>query len=428
MIKKIPILLSLVLISLKTLSQGSALQPGSPIDEKFSPERLQRIDNLVKQYIDSGWVKGADAFIARNGKIVYNKAFGMADAEKNISMKSDAIFRIASQTKAVTSVAVMMLYEEGKFLLDDPISKYIPSFAHPKVLAEFNPKDSSYTTITAQREITIRDLLTHTSGIDYAQIGSDKMQAIYAKAGIYAGFVSDKLVLADAINKLGALPLVHQPGERFTYSLGVDVLGYLVERVSGKSLDEFFKERIFQPLGMNDTYFYLPKSKYNRLVAVYTPDKQKHLVKWDPSTFKGVSADYPLVNGTYYSGGAGLSSTIKDYAIFLQMLLNNGEYNGHRLLARHTVELMTSNQIGNLVLGADNENKFGLGFQVTTKAGQVKIGETEGSFSWGGFFGTIYWADPKEHLVCLFFAQEAPYPHGELNEKFQALVYSALED
>jgi len=167
----------------KTLSQGSALQPGSPIDEKFSPERLQRIDNLVKQYIDSGWVKGADAFIARNGKIVYNKAFGMADAEKNISMKSDAIFRIASQTKAVTSVAVMMLYEEGKFLLDDPISKYIPSFAHPKVLAEFNPKDSSYTTITAQREITIRDLLTHTSGIDYAQIGSDKMQAIYGKSG-----------------------------------------------------------------------------------------------------------------------------------------------------------------------------------------------------------------------------------------------------
>ena len=348
----------------------------------------------------------------------------MADKEQNTAMKTDKIFRIASQTKAITSVAVMMLFEEGKFLLDDPISKYIPSFAHPKVLAEFNEKDSSYTTVSARRQITIRDLLTHTSGIDYADIGSHKMNAIYAKAGLHAGFVSDRLLLGDAINKLGTLPLVHQPGEKFTYGLNVDVLGYLVEKLSGKSLDQFFRERIFEPLGMNDTYFYLPKAKFSRLVAVYTPDKQQHLIKWNSTTFPGLTIDYPTANGTYYSGGGGLSSTIKDYAVFLQMMLNYGEYNGHRLLARHTVELMTTNQIGDL---NENGNKFGLGFEVVTKSGQAKLGETEGSFSWGGFYGTTYWADPSEHLVCLFFVQQWPFPHSELTDKFRVLVYSALE-
>jgi CubicO group peptidase (beta-lactamase class C family) len=415
----------LSLFSLFAFPQAQTLQSGNPVAEHFSTERLQRIDKVIQQYIDSGWIKGADAFIARNGKVVYNKAFGVADAERNVPMRTDAIFRIASQTKAITSVAVMMLFEEGKFLLDDPISKYIPSFAHPKVLAEFHPKDSTYTSVPAKRDVTIRDLLTHTSGVDYAQIGSDKMKAIYAKAGLQAGFVTDKIRLADAMNTLGALPLAHQPGERFTYGLNIDVLGYLVEKVSGKSLDQFFRERIFEPLGMNDTYFYIPKAKINRLVQVYVPDKQNRLRRWDAATFPGVSADYPILNGTYYSGGAGLSSTTKDYATFLQMMLNNGVYNGRRLLARHTVEMMTMNQIGDLNL---DRNKFGLGFEVATKWGQAKYGQTEGSFSWGGFFGTSYWADPKERLVCLIFVQEWPYPHGELSDKFKIMVYAALAD
>ncbi|ASU34012.1 serine hydrolase domain-containing protein [Mucilaginibacter xinganensis] len=418
------LLLPVLFFNLNAFSQGNILLLGNPAAEKVSAERLQRLDRLIKQYVDSGWVVGADAFIARNGKIIYNKSFGMADAEKKVPMQTDHIFRIASQTKAITSVAVMMLYEEGKFLLDDPISKYIPSFAHPKVLAAFNPKDSSYTTVAARREITIRDLLTHTSGIDYAQIGSANMRAIYAKNGIYAGFVYDKRLLADAINKLGTLPLVHQPGERFTYGLNIDVLGYLVEKLSGKSLDQFFKERIFNPLGMNDTYFYLPPEKYSRLVPVYTTGKLNRLVKADGNTFPGVNWDYPKTAGTYYAGGAGLSSTTKDYAAFLQMMLNGGVYNGHRLLARHTVEIMTMNQIGNLNL---DRNKFGLGFELATKDGQAKLGQTEGSFSWGGFYGTVYWADPKERMVCLLYVQEWPYPHGELSDKFKVLVYSALE-
>jgi CubicO group peptidase (beta-lactamase class C family) len=200
----------------------------------------------------------------------------------------------------------------------------------------------------------------------------------------------------------------------------VDVLGYLVEVLSGESLDHFFQKHIFEPLGMTDTYFYLPSSKSDRLVKVNTEDKNHHLAKAPEE-----SMNYPLVGGTYYSGGAGLSSTTKDYATFLQMLLNKGEYNGKRLLARRTVELITSNQIGDLNLGRD---KFGLGFQITTAYGQARLGMSEGSFSWGGIFGTIYWADPKEHLVCLMFIQQFPLSHSEIQDKFKALVYQALND
>ena len=353
-------------------------------------------------------------------KIVYDKSFGVNDIEAKTMMHRDDIFRIASQTKAITSVAVMMLFEEGKFLLDDPISKYIPEFANPRVLDKFNEKDTTYTTIPAIREITVRDLLTHTSGIDYAGIGSGKMRAIYAKSGIPGGFGSNKMVLGEKIRALGKLPLVHQPGERFTYGLNVDVLGYLVEVLSGETLDKFFHKYIFEPLRMNDTYFYVPSSKSDRLVKVSIVDDNRHL-KNAPPDF----VNYPLIDGTYYSGGAGLSSTIKDYAIFLQMMLNKGEYNGKRLLSRRTVELMTCNQIGDLNLGND---KFGLGFQIITARGQARLGMSEGSFAWSGYFATTYWADPRERLVCLLFIQQSPLIHSEIQDKFRAMVYQALSD
>jgi CubicO group peptidase (beta-lactamase class C family) len=408
-------------------AQGTVLKTADPVSAKFSPDRLKRIDAMIEQNIDSGYVKGVVGFIARDGKIVYNKSFGLADEEQKRLMNTDAIFRIASQTKAITSVAVMMLFEEGKFLLDDPISKYLPTFAHPTVVDQFNEKDSTYTTVPAKREITIRDLLTHTSGIEYAQIGSPKMKAIYAKAGIPAGFVADKILLANAINKLGKLPLLHQPGERWTYGMNIDVLGYLVEKVSGKSLDQFFKERIFTPLGMNDTYFYIPAAKQNRLVAAYTFDKDGHITNWSKSTFPSFDVNYPKANGTYYGGGAGLSSTVKDYATFLQMMLNGGVYNGQRLLARHTVDLMTTNQIGDLYINSDKD-KFGLGFGLTSQNSSTKLGISEGSFAWGGFYGTLYWVDPKEHLVCLLFVQNWPFPHNQIQDKFRAMVYQALND
>ncbi|MDB5149394.1 MAG: class beta-lactamase-related serine hydrolase [Mucilaginibacter sp.] len=416
-----------VTFAANVFAQGAVLKAADPVSAKFSPERLKRIDAMIEQNIDSGYVKGVVGFIARDGKIVYNKSFGLADEEQKRLMSTDAIFRIASQTKAITSVAVMMLFEEGKFLLDDPISKYLPTFTHPTVVDQFNDKDTTYTTVPAKREITIRDLLTHTSGIEYAQIGSAKMKAIYAKAGIPAGFVADKILLGDVINKLGKLPLLHQPGERWTYGMNIDVLGYLVEKVSGKSLDQFFKERIFTPLGMNDTYFYIPAAKQNRLVAPYTFDKSDHITKWSKSTFPSFNVDYPKADGTYYAGGAGLSSTVKDYATFLQMLLNGGVYNGQRLLARRTVDLMTTNQIGDLYINPDKD-KFGLGFGLTSQSSSAKLGISEGSFAWGGFYGTLYWVDPKEHLVCLLFVQNWPFPHNQIQDKFRAMVYQALND
>jgi CubicO group peptidase (beta-lactamase class C family) len=411
---------SLILISAYSCAQSTELKEASPLSVRVSEERLTRIDKMIQQNIDSGWIAGAVGFIARDGRIVYDKSFGLNNVEKKTLLRRDDIFRIASQTKAITSVAVMMLFEEGKFLLDDPISKYIPEFENPEVLDKFNEKDTTFTTIKAKREITVRDLLTHTSGIDYAGIGSSKMNAIYAKAGIPIGFESEKIILGDKMRKLGKLPLIHQPGERFTYGLNVDLLGYLVEVLSGETLDHYFHTHIFEPLGMNDTYFYLPESKYSRLVKVSVEDKNHQLIN-----AQGSFVDYPLVSGTYYSGGAGLSSTIKDYATFLQMLLNKGEYNGKRILSRRTVELMTSNQIGDLNLGW---NKFGLGFEITTIAGQSKLGISEGSFAWGGYFATTYWVDPKEHLVCLLFMQQSPLSHSEIQDKFKAMVYQALGD
>jgi len=401
-----------------------ASNKATPASVDMSAERLNRIDTLLQQSVDKKWISGAVAYIARDGKIVYLKSFGLSDLVKKTPLEKDAIFRIASQTKAITSTAVMILFEEGKFLLDDPVSKYIPEFAKPVVLDKYNPKDTTYTTVPAIREITIRDLLTHTSGIAYAVIGSPTMNAIYAKSDIPLGFESRPLVLGDRIKRLAKLPLEHQPGEKFTYGLNTDVLGYLVEVVSGIPFDRFLKERIFDPLGMKDTYFYLPAEKQNRLVSVSTEDESQQVVPWNEKVWPFIDAHYPLVKGTYFSGGAGLSSSISDYAIFLQMLLNGGEYKGKRILAERTVEIMTSNQIGNLNLGAD---KFGLGFKITTEAGQARLGVTEGSFAWGGFWGTTYWADPEEKLVCLLFCQQFPFSHGEIGDKFRVLVYSAVE-
>lgn len=418
-LKRTYLLLLLCFFTLKISSQ--TLPAADPEQGNVDSERLRRIDMMLQDGIEREYMNGAVALIARDGKVVYSKAFGWADKEGRKAMDREAIFRIASQTKAITSVAVMMLFEEGKILLDDPISNYIPSFAKPKVLDKFVSADN-YTTRPAKREITIRDLLTHTSGVDYAVIGSDKMKLIYEKAGITPGFGSNNLLLWEVISKLGTMPLVHEPGERFTYGLNTDILGYLIEVISGKSLNDFFQERIFKPLQMRDTYFYLPKEKHSRLVPVYTLSKDNKLVKWLEES--GMSADYPKEAGTYFSGGAGLSSTIDDYAIFLQMLLNGGTYNGKKLLAKRTVELMTSNQIGDINV---RDDKFGLGFQITTEKGQSKLGLSKGSFAWGGYFGTTYWADPKKRMVCLLFTQQAPL-RGYVHDKFRALVYQALED
>lgn len=405
---------------------GAMLKTAQPESVGMSSERLKRIDANINEWMGTGKLNGAVALIIRNGKIVYHKAFGYDDLGKTNPMKTDMIFRIASQTKAITSTAVMILYEEGKFLLDDAVSKYIPEFTKPLVLDKFNETDSSYTTVPAKREITIRDLLTHTSGIGYAQIGSKESNAIYSKAGVTSGIgVANGLMLSTDMKKLAKLPLMHQPGEKYTYGLNTDVLGYLVEVVSGQTLDEFFRKRIFEPLGMNDTYFYLPSSKYNRLVHLYKEEDGK-LITQDEITQNGkFIVDYPKKPGTYYSGGAGLSSTAMDYAIFLQMLLNGGEYNGRRMLSRNAVRMMTMNQIGDLSVGA---NKFGLGFGITTEKGSSLLPTPEGVFEWGGAFSTTYWADPQEKIIGIIYRQLWGTTQRDIPNKFKVLTYQAIVD
>ncbi len=419
--------LSVLLLLLFTASFTAAFsQPYKLTDSKtpaavsVNADRLQRIDRVLQEYIDQGKEAGLIALIVRNGQVVYHKAFGQNGTTTKAPLQRDAILRIASQTKAITSVAVMMLFEEGRFLLDDPISKYIPAFKNPTVLDTFNEKDSSYTTKPAKGEITIRQLLTHTSGLSYAGIGTKEANAIYAKAGIPSGIGTPMYSLSATIPALAKLPLVSQPGEKWTYSLSTDVLGYFVEVISGQSLDQFFRTRIFEPLGMNDSYFYLPANKHSRLATLYTEAPGTKAAVFMPT-----QAIYPTQAGTYYSGGAGLSSTAYDYAIFLQMMLNGGEYGGKRLLAPATVHMMTQNQIGALNVGPD---KFGLGFKIASEQSAARLPISVGAFDWGGYFGTNYWADPKTGVIGLIMSQKLPNTTaGDLNDKFRVLVYQALE-
>ena len=387
----------------------------------MSTDRLRRMDAVINEYIAKGRQAGVGVLIARNGRIVYHKAYGQDDIAAKTPFKRDAIVRIASQTKAITSIGAMLLFEEGKFLLDDPVSKYIPSFKNSKVLATFNEKDTTFTTVPAKRDITIRQLMTHTSGVGYPVIGSKEMNAIYAKYKIPSGIGTPTRKLDEVMNTLGTLPLAHQPGERWTYSLGDDILGYLIEIWSGQPLDQFLRTRLFDPLGMNDTYFYLPAAKQNRLAVLYTEDSTRTVRR--QATRLGISPDYPKVNGTYFSGGAGLSSTLYDYAIFLQMLLNGGEYNGKRFLSPTTIRLITTNQIGDLNQGLD---KFGLGFGIASERSAARTPISAGSFDWGGIFGTTYWVDPKEGIVALIYTQKYPNSHGDLTDKFKVLVYQAI--
>ncbi len=392
----------------------------------FSAERLKRLDQAMNEWVEKGYMNGAAALIIRDGKVAYYKATGYNDLDTRAPLQKEGIFRIASQTKAITSVAIMMLFEEGKLLLSDPVSQYIPSFKKQSVLLKLNPADTSYTTVPANREVTIKDLLTHTSGLGYAQIGSIEANAIYAKNNITAGLGVKDRTLLSAMTRLGELPLMHQPGEKFTYGLNTDLLGCLVEVISGMGLDEFLRTRIFEPLGMKDTYFNLPASKADRLVNLYTETAPGKLVKAYAGMLNSpANANYPLVPHTYFSGGAGLSSTIYDYAIFLQMLLNEGVYNGKRFLGRNTVRMMTTNQIDGINYAGGT---FGLGFQIVTEKNSGTSPAQIGTFGWGGAFATSYWVDPKEKMVYLFFRQLQARTHNEVVEKFRALTYQAIKD
>ncbi len=393
-------------------------------DSSVNYERLAKIDGLINDYIKKDWVRGVVTIVVKDNKVVQYKGYGYANAETKQLMARDELFRIASQTKALTATGIMILFEQGKLYLDEPAADFIPEFKNPVVLDKFNPADSGYTTVPAKRDITIRDLLTHTSGIDYAGIGSDNMKAIYAKAGLEPGFNMEKRnqSLLDAIKILAKLPLVHQPGEKWTYGLNFDVLGSIIEIVSGTSLSDFLTKNIFEPIGMKDTYFNVPANKAGRLAAVYTEDSLHQVVRFKKQK-DGPDPDYPLVKKTYFSGGADLTSTAFDYAQFLQMLLNGGTYNGHEILSPRTVQIMTSNQL-NFDFGI---NTFGLSFEIVSDKGAARDVRNKGSFAWGGYWGTTFWADPKAHLICLIMTQQTPNSHSDLSDKFKDMVYASLK-
>jgi CubicO group peptidase (beta-lactamase class C family) len=397
--------------------------------------RLKKIEELFTKAVADKEIAGGVVLLARKGKIGYLHGIGRADAEADKPMAPDAIFRIASMSKPITSVAAMMLVDSGKLQVDDPVSKYIPEFAGQKVLVRGKTdKEDDYKLVSAEREVTVRDLLTHTSGIVYRFFAPKPLAGFYVKADINDGLSQDDEKLADNIKRLASLPLLHQPGSAWTYGLNTDVLGRVVEVASGKSLDEFFRERIFGPLGMRDTAFYPPAEKVARIAALYRPGDDKKIVRVgkDPVHVGQLTytATYPYEGPhTYFSGGAGLTSTASDYARFLQMLLDGGKANDKQLLKTETVNQMTQNQIGKLTIGfGAHGDAFGYGFGVVTPKMKGKTLMSAGSYSWGGIFYTYFWVDPKKELIGVMMTQVFPSDHLKLRESFTKLAYEALAE
>lgn len=408
----------------KSIKKSPILAEAPPAGAGMSAERLARIDSMCLQAIAENQVPGIVALVARQGKIVYYKAFGKADNESGRMLARNDIFRIASQTKAITATAVMMLWEQGKFQLDDPIEKYIPEFKGARLLDSLYD-NGKYSTSSATKPPTIRQLLTHTSGVGYGEIdGDQRIKKIYRQAGITDLFTTENISIGESVKKLAKLPLLQEPGKSFHYSEGLDVLGYFVEIMSGLPLDQFFRTRIFDPLEMNDTWFYLPASKQSRLVSV----QKKEADQWVKYPVTFYDPDYPIKGAKrFFSGGAGLSSTAIDYAKFLQMLLNKGEYNGTRLLSRTTVNMMLANQIGDLWEGMGNY--FSLGFSTVDEKGALKGGKgSSGTFSWGGYFNTQYFADPKEQIIGIIMKQTQGTTNDQTGWKFPILVEQAVDD
>ena len=411
----------------------------APADVGLSSARLERLEQVVQGYIDANAVAGAVTLVARKGGQAHLQAYGMADRATGRAMTPDAIFRFASMTKPITSVAVMMLYEEGHFKLNDPVGRYIPELSSLEILSANEDGGDGFSRVAAERSITIRQLLTHTSGISYRFLGDlgatpaqSHVSELYGSAGIVDGLSEYTGTIQDMVNNLGELPLLHEPGAAFTYGLSTDVLGRLVEVVSGMSFDEFLRTRLFEPLGMNDTFFYIPADKANRLASLYTPNAVGDLDEVDGT----VDGEHLVYSATYsagtartnFSGGAGLNSTIFDYSRFLQMLLNGGSFGGARILSPVTVDLMTRDHIGEIPNGsvvAPGSGGFGLGFAITGDPGVDGELGSAGAYYWAGFFNTSFWVDPKEQLFGILLTQV--FPSGsDIQEKFRLMTYQTI--
>jgi CubicO group peptidase (beta-lactamase class C family) len=403
-------------------------KPNRPEDVGFSSERLARLGTFFQGEIDKKAIPGAVLLVSREGKSVYLKALGYQDREKSIPMKPEAIFRIASMTKPITSVAIMMLAEEGKIDLIAPVSQYLPEFKDVKVGVEKIDPSTGKPALSledAQRQMTVQDLLRHTSGLVYGPFGNSLVHQAYNQANLF----DNKQTLAEFVTKLSKLPLAHQPGKVWEYGMSTDVLGRIVEVVSGMPLDQFIERRITSPLGMHDTGFYLSAAQAPRLAELQV----------DPATGKrpGASNAENLTkeNQKWFSGGGGLLSTASDYARFCQMLLNGGELNGVRLLSPKTIAVMTADQLPPGILRSGFEDmaptlemgqSFGLGFAVRTDVGYSPLSGSAGYYFWAGAYGTYFWIDPQAKMFAVMMVQ-MPFPQsGPYRRAFRELVYGAL--
>ena len=432
------------LISFFTLfSQLAAAQVETvpPESVGLSSPRLQNLDKLIQSHVNEKKIAGANVLIARKGKIAYFKSFGVADENK--PMQPDSLIRVMSMSKPITSTAVMILYEQGKLLLSDPVSKYIPEFKNQKVL-EMNPNGKGYKLVPVKREMTIRDLLTHKSGLLYLFVSDffhePERKAVidlYKQAAITDGTCRPDETIGDMVKRLGRLPLFKQPGEVWDYSLSNDVLGYLIEVVSGMRFDEFVYKNLFTPLKMTDSYFYVPADKQSRIAAVFTTDWQGNLTRADDKPI--VTGNLALcpndayqTQGKYLSGGVSVISTAYDYFRFAQMFLNGGELDGVRVLSRKTVELMTAtNHIGDFdaTFLHDHGWKFGLGFGIQQDRGHDVDSGSVGAFEWAGLYSTRFSIDPKEQKITIFLSQTTPFGfHFGLWDKILVQSASAIND
>lgn len=413
-----------------SVTHAQPLPKALPESVGISTQRLGRMHAGMQALVDTHQVGGLVTLVARDGRMVDLHAYGFQDVDAKTPMKTDSIFRIASMTKPITSVAIMMLFEEGKLALTDPVSRFIPAFRDMKVLTRGAGTEPAL--VPARRQITVRDLLTHRSGLTYGFLDNAQVGTAYRDGGVNDGLTIVEVPLAENMERLAKAPLVSQPGAEWHYSLGTDVLGRVVEVASGMTLDRFLAERIFKPLRMVDTSFDVADAKWSRLVTVYTGDGSGGIrAMKDPESF-GNTHMSPVASykpgKIYFSGGAGLASTAQDYSRFAQMLLNGGILDGARVLGPKTVELMTTSHTldlnlgGTPVLGAGAE--WGLGFKITTDLGATQLPGSPGLFGWSGIYGTFFWVDPVEKLVGVLMVQRYPGPPAAA--PFQALTYQAI--
>lgn len=404
-----------------------------PESAGFSTEKLKLVDDLANQYVSENKIPGGVILVARKGKIVYYKNFGYRDIEKNEKARKDDIFRIASMSKAITTVGIMQLFERGLIGLDDPVHKYIPAFKQTRVLESFDASDSSYTTVAAKTPITIRHLLTHTSGLPYSDYKGNNLNVIFQKFGLtQVGLSHASLTTEEFINLVAKVPLAFQPGERYQYGLSIDVLGRIIEVVSGMKLSDYFRKNIFDPLKMDDTWFYLPKEKHSRLYPVFSSTENGLKQAQESGMIKLL--DYPKrEDNNHYAGGGGLSSTAMDYARFIQALLNNGELDGKRILSRKTIEVMTADQM--VALNAEGKgyskipgNTYCLGFSLITGPAKGMNSKSVGTYEWSGYFSTKFFIDPQEELIFVGMTQVVPNHHNYCWDRITTLVYSAIAD